>query len=102
MSSFQNTPSKDLSIIKNLLKLDFPPTPFEIFSLFQWNRLKIGNLLEVAGEKFNFNKFLIMLRSFQGMFWKEEVQGYLNLDSYFAFQSAIIFLEVFSKSQSSK
>ena len=57
---------------------------------------------KVATGKSNLNKFSILLRSFQGVFWKEELQGYLNLDSYFAFQSAIIFLEVFSKSQSSK
>ena len=55
--SFQNTPWKDLSTIKNLLKLDFPPATFEIFSSLQWKRLKNVNLSKVVGGKSNFNQF---------------------------------------------
>ena len=66
----------------------FPPATFEIYSLFQWKRLKNGNLSKVAGGS-NFNKFLILLRSFQGLFWKEDIQGYLILDSYFEFHNLV-------------
>ena len=48
MSSIQNTPWKDLSKIKNLLKLDFPVATFELFPLPEWKRLKMsgGNIFE--------------------------------------------------------
>ena len=48
MSSFQNTPWKDLSNIKKLLKLDFHVATFEIFSLFQLKRLKTWKYLKVG------------------------------------------------------
>ena len=80
MSSFQNTHWKDPSNIKNLLKFDFPPATFyrfTFFNLFHWNN---ENVSKVAGGKSNFNMFFILLRSLLGVFWKEDVQGYLNLD----------------------
>ena len=93
MSSIQNTPCKDLSKIKNLFKLGFPVATFEIFSFFQWVPLKHGNISKVAAWKSNLNKYLILLRSFQGVFWIEDIQGYPNLDSYFAFHLLVCVLE---------
>ena len=58
---------------------------FEIFPFFQSLQLKQLKYLKTATGKSNFNKFLMLLRSFQDVFWKEDVQGYPNMDSYFTF-----------------
>ena len=47
---------------------------------FHWNN---RNTSKVATGKSNFNKWLILLRSFQCVFWMEDIQGYPNLVSYF-------------------
>ena len=57
-----------------------------------WNWISCGHFwdiyivsVEVATGKSNLYKFSILLRSFQGVFWIEDIEGYNNLDSYFAF-----------------
>ena len=45
---------------------------FHFFSLLHW---KNENISKVATGKSNLNKFLILLRSIQGVFWKEDVQS---------------------------
>ena len=79
-----------------LLKLFSPPATFEIFSV---EEIENGNLSKVARGKFNFDQFFILLRSFQGVFWKENVQGYLHLDSIFAFHSLICVWECIKDQQ---
>ena len=50
---------------------------FHCFSGRDW---KNENISKVATGKSNLNKFSILLRSFQGVFWIEDIQGYPNLD----------------------
>ena len=55
---------------------------FHVFNLFHWNN---GNISKVAAGKSNFNQFLILLRSFQCVFWIEDIEGYPNRELYFTF-----------------
>ena len=66
-------------------KLDFPVATFETFLLFQWKRLKTWKSIKSGVRKIQFKQVLILLRSFQGVFSIKAIQGYPNLDSYFAF-----------------
>ena len=55
-----------------------------LFSVFLQS-VVFFNHSDLYGQSFNLNKFLIFLRFFQGVFWPEDIQGYPNLDSFFAF-----------------
>ena len=39
--------------------------------------------------KSDLNNLLMLIRSFQGVFWKEDVNGYLNLDLFLAFDNFV-------------
>ena len=85
MSSIQNTPWKDLSKIKNLFKLDFPVATFEIFSFFQSLPLKQWKQLKSGHREIQFQQLIVIAK----IFWIEAIQGYPNIDSYFAFDNFI-------------
>ena len=69
----------------HICKLDFPVATFERFLFFQSIPLKQWKYLKSGRREIQFQQVLDIDKIFSRCVWIEDIEGYPNLDSYFAF-----------------